>query len=74
MNEEAPMCSAPIAISKMSLTAKELRRLPAAERDAILTAAAAQAEAEYRSNPELTAFDAFGPNDLHGESANTQPR
>jgi hypothetical protein len=36
-----------------SLTAKELRRLPASERDAILTAAAAQAEAEYRSNPEL---------------------
>ena len=62
------------AISKKPLTAKELRRLPAAERDAILTAAAKQAENEYRANRELTAFDAFGPEDLHGQSANTQTR
>jgi hypothetical protein len=35
-------------------TASELRKLPAAERDAILEAAAA---AEYRTNAELTAFE-----------------
>jgi hypothetical protein len=36
-------------------TAAELRKLPAKERDAILEAAAALAEEEYRNNPELTA-------------------
>ena len=55
-------------------TAAELRRLPPAERDAILAAAAALAEAEYRTNPELTAFDAFGKDDLYGDSSNTETR
>lgn len=55
-------------------TASELRKLPPAERDAILEAAAALAEAEYRNNPELTDFEAFGKDDLHGDSANTEPR
>lgn len=41
-------------------TAAELRKLPAAQRDAILEAAAALAEQEYRNNPELTAFEVFG--------------
>ena len=41
-------------------TASELRKLPAHERDAILEAAAALAEADYRNNPDLTAFEAFG--------------
>jgi hypothetical protein len=48
--------------------ASELRKLPAAERDAILAAAAAQAENEYRSNTQLTDFEAFGEDDLHGKS------
>ena len=56
------------------LSAKEVRKLPPAERDAILAAAAAQADAEYRTNPLLTAFEAFGKDDLRGESANTQSR
>jgi len=51
-----------------------LRRLPPQERDAILTAAAKDAETEYRNNRELTAFEAFGKEDLHGESAHTQSR
>jgi hypothetical protein len=55
-------------------TAKELRRLPAQQRDAILEAAAAPAEKEYRNNPQLTAFEAFGKNDLYGESSNTETR
>jgi hypothetical protein len=42
----------------------ELRKLTAAERDAIMQAAAL-AEDEYRNNPELTAFDAFGKDDLY---------
>jgi hypothetical protein len=46
-------------------TAAELRKLPPEQRDAILEAAAALAEEEYRNNPELTAFEAFGKDDLH---------
>jgi hypothetical protein len=56
------------------LSARELRRLPKAERDAILLAAACQAEAEYREDRELTACEAFGKDDLSGESANTEAR
>jgi hypothetical protein len=49
-------------------SASELRKLSANERDAILTAAAALAENEYRTNKSLTDFEAFGEDDLHGES------
>jgi acyl-CoA reductase-like NAD-dependent aldehyde dehydrogenase len=55
-------------------TAAELRKLPPEKRDAILEAAAAQAEAEYRSNAELTDFEAFGKDDLYVESSNTETR
>jgi hypothetical protein len=55
-------------------TAAELRKLPPAERDAIMEAAAALAEAEYRNNPELTAFEAFGKDDLYGDSSSTETR
>jgi hypothetical protein len=68
------MATQEAALAKKHWTAAELRRLPPDERDAILEAAAALAEAEYRTNPELTAFAAFGPNDLHGESSNTETR
>jgi hypothetical protein len=53
-------------------TASELRKLPPAERDAIMRAAAALAEQEYRSNAELTAFEASGKDDLYGASSNTE--
>ena len=55
-------------------TATELRRLPLEQRDAILEAAAALAEGEYRSNTDLTAFEAFGKDDLYGDSSGTQTR
>jgi hypothetical protein len=55
-------------------TAAELRRLPPEQRDAILQEAAARAEEEYRTNTELTAFDAFGKDDLHGESSSAETR
>jgi hypothetical protein len=55
-------------------TAVELRKLPYHERDAILKAAAALAEEDYRKNPELTAFEAFGKDDLYGESSSTETR
>ena len=55
-------------------TASELRRLPAKERDAILAAAAALAVHEYRTDAELTAFEAFGKEDLHVDSSDAKPR
>lgn len=55
-------------------TAAELRKLPAAERDAIMEAAAVLAANDYRNNPELTAFEAYGKDDLYGESASTETR
>jgi len=55
-------------------TAAELRKLPPDQRDAILAEAARLAEAEYRQNPELTAFEAFGKDDLHGDGASTEAR
>jgi len=51
---------------KKRWTASELRKLPLDQRAAILEAAAALAEPEYRNNPELTAFEAFGKDDLYG--------
>ena len=55
-------------------TPEEIRRLPTAKRDAILAAAAAKAEVEYRTNRELTAFEAFGKGDLYGNSASSRPK
>jgi acyl-CoA reductase-like NAD-dependent aldehyde dehydrogenase len=61
-----------VAAAGKRWTAAELRKLPQAERDAILKAAAALAEQEYHTNAELTAFDAFGKDDLHVDSSNTE--
>jgi len=47
-------------------TATELRKLPQSERDEILETAAALAEEIYRRDRELTAFEAFGEEDLYG--------
>lgn len=55
-------------------TAAELRKLPPAERDAILEAAAARAEDDYRKDSQLTAFEALGKDDLHGESSSIETR
>jgi hypothetical protein len=52
--------------------ASELLKLPAHQRNVILEAAAAMADKEYRNNPDLTAFEAFGKDDLHGDSASTR--
>lgn len=54
-------------------TAAELRRLPADQRDAILAAAATAAE-EYRNDPALTAFEAFGQQDLYVHDSDAQAR
>ena len=55
-------------------TARELRKLPPHERDQVLEAAAKSAESEYRSDRDLTSFEAFGKDDLHGESSDSEAR
>jgi hypothetical protein len=55
-------------------TAAELRKLPPEQRNAVLEAAALLAEKEYRSNPALTAFEAFGKDDLYIDSSSTEER
>jgi hypothetical protein len=52
----------------------ELLKLPRAERNAILSRAAAEAEDEYRTNHDLTDFEAFGEDDLYGESQDSEAR
>jgi acyl-CoA reductase-like NAD-dependent aldehyde dehydrogenase len=59
---------------KKRWTASELRKLPPEERTAILEEAAALAEADYRHDAALTAFEAFGQDDLHVDSSSTEPR
>lgn len=46
-------------------TAEELLKLPLEERDRILATQSAQAEEEYRTNHDLTDFEAFGEGDLY---------
>ena len=55
-------------------TVAELRKLPVDERNTILAEQAALLEEEYRTNRDLTDFEAFGPRDLYGDSANTETR
>lgn len=69
-----PLMSAPNVDPPRRWTAAELRRLPAAQRDAILAAAAEQAADEYRNDLALTAFEAFGEGDLYVHSSDTRPR
>ena len=62
------------AIGQVRWTARELRKLPAHERDRILEAAAKAAEGEYRTNGDLTGFEAFGKDDVHGDSSDSETR
>ena len=55
-------------------TAAHLLKLPLAEREKILTEQASRAEADYARDPELTAFEAYGEDDLHVDSSDTQTR
>jgi hypothetical protein len=55
-------------------TAAELRRLPPAQRDSILANAAELAVDDYCNDANLTAFEAFGEDDLYGDSANSETR
>jgi hypothetical protein len=67
------MSSKPASADRM-WKASELRRLPSKQRDRILTEAAASAEEAYRTDQQLTDFEAYGEDDLHGQSATAAER
>ena len=54
--------------------ARELVKLPLEQRGIILEASATVAAKEYETDPELTAFDAFGEDDLYVDSSDTETR
>jgi hypothetical protein len=62
MNTEKVILPATLPIAAV------LWKLPRDRRDALLEAAAAIARDLYRHVRSLTNFEAFGPDDLHGES------
>jgi hypothetical protein len=47
------------------LSAAEVMKLPKQDRDRILAEAGIQAEKEYRADPALTDFDAFGDEEFY---------
>jgi hypothetical protein len=55
-------------------SASELRKLPPAERRAILESQAALIENDYRHDAELTGFEAFGEKDLYVDDSDTEAR
>ena len=54
------------------LTPGELRKLPRDQQDAILAAAAAMAEEDYRSDKELTGFEAFSEEELDDDESDSR--
>ncbi len=55
-------------------TAAELSKLAPAERDAILAEQALALAEEYRNNPDLTDFEAFGDEDLYVDHSDSEAR
>ncbi len=71
--QSAPAAPGPAAPDR-PWTATELRKLPPAERDAILAEQAAALADDYRNNPELTDFEAFGDEDLYVDGPDPEAR
>ena len=69
---QPPPATTDPADSDRRWTAAELRKLPAAERDAILERQAAAFADEYRNDSELTDFEAFGDEDHYVESPDSE--
>jgi hypothetical protein len=57
----------PMAVPAARLTPAELRKMPREQRQAILAAAAELAEQDYRSDKELTGFEAFSEEEMEDE-------
>jgi hypothetical protein len=61
---EIRLNESPTDVPATRLTPAELRRMPREQRQAILAAAAELAEQDYRSDKELTGFEAFSEEEL----------
>jgi hypothetical protein len=61
----------PGAASRVS--PNELRKMPREQRQAILAAAATLAEQDYRSDSELTGFDAFSEEERNDDDESDSP-
>ncbi len=68
MNQSAPVPQKQGVGRQAAPSARELLQLPAEERTRILIEQAAALEEEYRTNTDLTGFEAFGEADLYDET------
>jgi hypothetical protein len=66
-----PQGSAPTG-EPVCLTPGELRKMPREQRQATLAAAAAIAEQDYRSDKDLTGFEAFSEEDLDDDESDSR--
>ena len=66
---EIRLNSVPASVPPSGLTPGELRRLPREQRQAILATAAEIAEEDYRSDKELTGFEAFSEEELDDDES-----
>ena len=70
-----PTITAPHAgTTARNWSATQLRNLPPAERDGVLAEQAAAIADEYRNDPDLTAFEAFGADDIYVDNSDTHAR
>ena len=60
----------PVAATRF--TPGELRRMPREQRQAILAAAAEMAEQDYRSDKELTGFEAFSEEEFDDDESDSR--
>lgn len=64
---EIRLSETPTTLPPTRPTPTELRRMPREQRQAILSAAAELAEEDYRSDKELTGFEAFSEEEMDDE-------
>ena len=59
----------PLPVTSARCTPGELGMMPREERQAVLAAAAALAEEDYRDDKQLTGFEAFGEEDVDDDES-----
>jgi acyl-CoA reductase-like NAD-dependent aldehyde dehydrogenase len=69
---EIRLSEAPAPVPAARLTPAELRRMPREQRQAILAAAAELAEEDYRTDKELTGFEAFSEEELNDDESDSR--
>jgi hypothetical protein len=70
--KDRPASASKDSVPAARLTPAELRRMPREQRQAVLAAAAAMAEQDYRTDQELTGFEAFSEEERDDDDADTR--